>query len=272
MKYKMIFSDFDGTLLRDDLTVSEKSKKAIKDYIERGGKFVLCTGRMPNPMVRWINELGLMDMCIPVVGFNGAVEMDKDGKYLHREDIDHDVALKIVKRIEMIGDVYFHFYGDEYVYIEKEHPINTQYVYFTGVKCKVVGKLSKFLEDNPTFRPIKILTVIKPEQVKMMDEIFDNMDLPGVFHIMSSHEYYEFCPVTAGKGLGMERVAKKLGVSLDDVIAIGDNQNDIAMIQKAGLGVAVANARKETLEQADYVTLSNDDDGVAHVIEKFCKE
>jgi hydroxymethylpyrimidine pyrophosphatase-like HAD family hydrolase len=70
----------------------------------------------------------------------------------------------------------------------------------------------------------------------------------------------------------MERVAKKLGVSLDDVIAIGDNQNDIAMIQKAGLGVAVANARKETLEQADYVTLSNNDDGVAHVIEKFCKE
>ena len=272
MKYKMIFSDFDGTLLRDDLTVSEKSKEAIRNYVKRGGKFVLCTGRMPNPMVRWIKEIGLEDMSIPVVGFNGAVDMDKDGKYLHSESIDHDVALKIVKKVETLGDVYFHFYGEDWVYIEKEHPINTQYVFFTGVKCKVVGKLSKFLEDNPSFRPIKILTVIKPGQEKMMDEIFDNMDLPGVFHIMSSHEYYEFCPVTAGKGRGMARVAKKYGIPLDEVIAIGDNQNDVAMIKAAGLGVAVANARKETIDSADFVTLSNNDDGVAHVIEKFCKE
>ena len=101
MKYKMIFSDFDGTLLRDDLTVSDKNKKAIKDYVERGGKFVVCTGRMPNPMMNWIDELGLKDMPIPVVGFNGGVEMDASGRYLHKEDIDHDVALKIVKKAEI---------------------------------------------------------------------------------------------------------------------------------------------------------------------------
>lgn len=108
MKYELIFCDFDGTLLRNDFTVGEKSVKAIKDYISRGGNFVICTGRMSRSMDGWLDYLGIRNQRIAVAGFQGTHIADTSGKLLYCDYIDPDSVYKIMELGKRLG-VYTHF-------------------------------------------------------------------------------------------------------------------------------------------------------------------
>jgi len=97
MKYELIFCDFDGTLLRNDFTVGEKSVKAIKDYISRGGNFVVCTGRMSRSMDGWLDYLGIGKQRIAVAGFQGTHIADTSGNLLYCNYISPDSVYKIME-------------------------------------------------------------------------------------------------------------------------------------------------------------------------------
>ncbi len=271
MKYKMIFSDFDGTIASDDHGISEENKRAIKEYQERGGVFVLCSGRAPIPAWVIVEQLGIENNEIPIAGLNGALVFNKSKEVVYKSPIKNESAITIVKEAEK-RNIYCHIYDEVSAIISEVHPINVDYKKITQIDLKVVGKISDYLIANPSFDPVKILYVIAPEQKEELDKLYDELNLTDVLHVMSNDNFYEFVSVDAGKEKAMEFVAKKYGVPLSEVIAIGDNLNDKAMIEKAGLGVAIGNGRAETIAVADYVAPSNNESAIAHVIDKFCKE
>ncbi|MDR0426490.1 MAG: Cof-type HAD-IIB family hydrolase [Clostridiales bacterium] len=269
MRYKLILSDIDGTLIKDDLSVSEENKAAIAAFRARGGQFVICTGRLIESVRGFIDGLSLNEQKIAAVGLQGAVIKDSAGKLLCCRAMDADTAFRIVRYAEETG-TYCHIYDSDRVYIPAHNEINRMYAYFTGAPLCEKGVLSAYIRQN-RFAPIKVMLVIERGSEDRYFKAFGEMGLVGVKNIMSSDTYFEFVSDKAGKGEGLLAAAAYLGIDPAETIAIGDNMNDIEMIETAGLGVAVKNAIPALKNAADLVTeRDNNESAVAEVIRRFC--
>ena len=269
MKYKLVVSDFDGTLLKDDLTVSQRSIDSIKKYIALGGNFIVCTGRMVQSLDKWVKILGLDKEKIATIGFQGALVSDSQGNILHHQTIDYLEAYDIIKLSEDLG-VYSHIYDDKNLYVARPEPVNIEYCEITDIEMKVVGKLSDFILKNK-FSPTKMMWVIQPKDTEKYETLMkDRLKTSHCF--MSSDTYLEFIAKDSSKGNAIKVACDILGIDLDDCIALGDQMNDLSMINTAGVGIAMANSRQEVLDKADYVTKSNNEDGVALVLEKIIED
>ena len=134
-----------------------------------------------------------------------------------------------------------------------------------GLKAKVISNI----RDNLTFSPHKILfaadSEILEENIPFLVENFENV----TSQVRSHRNYYEIMPKGLSKGNSLLEIAKVYDIDQADIIAFGDEMNDFTMIEVAGVGVAMANAVDEIKEIADYVTLSNDEDGIGDYLEKF---
>ncbi len=269
MKYDLVFSDFDGTLLKDDLTVDKSTADAIRDYISRGGHFVVCTGRMARSMDGWLDYLGIGKQRIAVVGFQGSFVPNTDGNVLYECTVPHASVDKILCFAEK-HNLYVHFYDAEYVYVSEINDINLEYKRITQVPLKSVGNLREYLHANPNLSVLKAMIMVDPTDAKRVYAECDKEEFGEVDHYMSSDSYLEFASIYGGKGTGLKKVAELYGVPIEKTIAIGDSQNDISMLKAAGLAIAVGNARADVKAVADYVTVTNDEGAVKAVLEKFC--
>lgn len=270
MKYDLIFSDYDGTLLGADGVVGERSAAAIRGYVRRGGNFVVCTGRMNDSIGADVRRrLGIENELIPVVGFQGAYIVDGRDNPLYADGLSPDNVIRIIRRAEELG-LHVHTYDPDTVYIGRADEIMLKYNRVTGARFCEVGDLAAFVDAHRDKVYPKTMVVAAEGEGERAKKQFDCVDLPGVEHYMSSPTYIEFMSITAGKGNALRRVAAALGVPIGRTIAVGDNQNDISMIRAAGLGVAVGNALDCVKAVADYVTPVGDADPLAHIIEKFC--
>lgn len=268
MKYKVILCDFDGTLATTDKRITDFTVQTIKEYVARGGIFIICTGRMHISAVKYTKILGTEHQKISVVSMQGACIKDKDGETLSSVYLKDETALKVIEYFENKNE-YVHVYSDEAVLVEDFNEINLTYQKLCSVPLKKVGKISDYVR-KAHHKCIKVLAVIPPEKSKFYLDEFDKMKFDDAKYFMASRSYFETVSKGAGKEEGLKEVCKILGVDKSEVMAFGDNGNDLAMIKEAGFGVAVANAREEVKNVADYVCESNDDDGVAKTIRKFC--
>jgi Cof subfamily protein (haloacid dehalogenase superfamily) len=198
----------------------------------------------------------------------GANVIDKDGRFLYSEYLSDETTLKVVEYFESMGE-YVHVYGDNEVLVEEYNEINLAYQKLCNVPLKKVGKISEFLKKTK-HKSLKVLAVIPMDKVAFYLSEFEKMNLPDAKYFMASRTYFETVSKKAGKEEGLKKVCELLGVNKSEVMAFGDNGNDMEMIREAGFGVAVANAREEVKAAADYVCESNDEDGVAKTIRKFC--
>ena len=268
IKYKAIFCDLDGTLLFDHKTITEYTKRVIKEYTLRGGIFIINTGRMDMSSREFAEELGTINQPISVISLQGSMIMDNNGKIIHRAMIDNETAVKIIKIMESRG-VYVQSYDDDGVFVKELDEISLNYKQICNANLKIVGCVSEHLEKTK-LDSFKILSVIPANEAEAYMKEFDELKIEGVDHFMASKTYFEFVSKNAGKEKGMKTACDMLGLSLDEVMAFGDNGNDVEMIRQAGFGVAVDNAREEAKAVASYVCESNEEDGVAKTIEKFC--
>ncbi len=271
MKYKVLALDFDGTLLRSDGTVSERSLKAIKKFKDAGGKAFLCTGRMYAAIRPEAEKAGLTG---DIYCYQGAALYDvTSGQRKAHVPVPNKYLQELCTYLEEKG-VYFQTYLDDVVFCEKFCEKGDHYfVNFGGGARFATGvPLSAYFMKHPEARPTKVLAIAEPEEVNVMiEELSDKFD--GMLRVMCSNsDFLEIVAWRAGKGNAILSYCKANGFEPSDVVAFGDSINDIPMIQTAGLGVAVANAREELREVADYITLSNDEDGVAEVIEKIIED
>ena len=264
-KYRLIVSDFDGTLRRTEGGISEGNIRAIADYAAAGGIFALCTGRMASSIRPYAEKLGLQGL---IAAYQGAIiEEIGSGKLVRDMRIPNDRAAEVCRALEKDG-YHIHVYDGDVFYCNRQDELLRQYEKICGVKAGIAPQISAEVEKKGIC-PHKILIMCVPQDRANAYEKIRNL-FGGELYVTTSSEYLvEIVVKGSDKGGALEYLAEYYGIPLSQTIAIGDNINDLPMIEKAGLGIAVKNAENKLKEAAGYVTRTCDEDGVAHVIRKF---
>lgn len=270
MKYKMIASDYDGTIYPFDAKeVPLYTKKMIHRYIEKGGKFILSTGRIFSSIKKEAERLGLSGELICLQG--SAIYSLDSGELLFEESMDTDIAAEVLRYGESEGRVCQAYFGKDY-YTQKENDFTCYYSKYCNVLPVYTGiKLSEYVKINK-IRPFKIIIITEPAEsvkaLKNIKEYFgDSVDVS-----QSGPMYVEIVSAKSGKGNAVKKIASHYGIDMDNVAVFGDALNDISMLKVAGLSVAVDNAMNEVKAVASLITDSAEDSGVAKVIEKILND
>ena len=271
MKYKLAISDFDGTLLRDDDTISPRTVSAIKNFLQNGGVFTVATGRMIRSIHARLPDLGLGDIPIPLMGHQGALVIDSvTGEELIRKDLSNDSAIALVKECIERG-LYVQIYVDpERLLVAKYDKISEAYHKATRIRAEEVGCLVQYLQRTRVSCN-KILAVADPDKsLDIMRQL--ESKYPDIMFSISHPTFVEMVNGESGKGNAARFVARRMGIGMDEVVGFGDSINDISLIGAVGRGIAVANARDELKAVADEVSqYTNNQDCVARVLEEIVR-
>lgn len=265
LKYKIIVSDADGTLLNKKREISQRTKDLIKKYMEYGGIFTLATGRMEISAKKYMDLLELKDL---VILYNGSKLVDlKNDITVYEKKLELNIAKKA---LEVLQEYKFNVfvYLNKNIYVNEINDVVETYMEKDGVTCKSVGNLFQFLSEAPT----KILII--GDESKFEDLIFKvNIAISGEINsVHSEKKYLEILPEGVSKGEALRQMANFYNIPLSQVIAIGDDLNDLSMIKAAGLGVVMKNGNPLLFKEADYITESNENDGVGEVIRFVLEE
>ena len=260
MAYKLIAIDMDGTLFTDDKEITERSLKAMHDAEAAGAYVVLASGRMAANVKELAKSLGLNS---PAICGGGSQVVDKDYNIIHTCYIKPEIAKQVMDTCKELG-LYFQIFEDGNFIFEKHTPYSDIYHGISGLNP---------VEDPDIFKrevvnTPKILLIEEAERLQQVQEIL-KVRFPMLNIGRSRPTFLELNNPEGNKGVALKVLAEKLGLSQDELIAIGDNQIDAPMIEYAGLGVAVGNALDEIKAISQYVSADNNHEGVTEVIEKF---
>lgn len=267
MRYRLLALDLDDTLLDENSRISSRNRETIQKALEKGIRLVIATGRMFKTSVPYLSELGLNDDR-PIINYHGAlVKKSRSKEILLQRPIDKDIALSIAEEGER-SKLHVSFFVDDDLYVGKETEQSRFYQTLAKIEVNEVGCLSKFIEEQD-YRPTK-MSIIRWDGT--LDATEDKLKerFGSKLSILQSRPYFlEITDRQATKGQTLQWFAEREGIKREEIIAFGDGHNDLDMISYAGLGIAVANARPALLEVADYITTSNNEDGVAAALERF---
>ena len=270
-KIKMIGLDMDGTLLTTEKKLTAYTKEVLKKALEQGIEVVLSTGRSITGIPEELLEMPGMRYAVTI---NGARIIDlQENKVIHENTLSMETALKL---LDIIGeyDAIQEAFIDSVCYSSEDklshandyflHPSIAEYVLKSrtpvgDVRATVVEKNQPVDKVNGMFRTVED----KRSSYELLTKV------PGVVVVSSLGNNWEINAEGTDKGSAMLKLGELLGIRKEEIMACGDGMNDIAMLEAVGLGVAMANADPDVKEAADYITASNDEDGVAKAIEKF---
>lgn len=269
---KCLFLDLDGTLLRDDKSLSGVNYRAIQDALARGHRAVITTGRPLKSALIQAQRLGLTGQGCYVIAMNGGMVWDCAGeRELFRQSMAWDDLYALFDEANRRG-VFLQTYDDRDVVVERCNDNETVRRY-----CAPIQMDSRVVEDvrrGLTVPPVKAMAIDFSHRAPV--EAFEGWIHREMSHrldcFFSSPYYLEIVPAGMNKGTALTAMCDRLGIPLRDAVAVGDAANDIPMIQAAGVGVAMANADPAVKAAAAAVTCrDNNHDGVAEVVERFLK-
>lgn len=264
-KYKMIVLDLDDTLLKKDGTISDITKEKLKKAQSKGVKIVLASGRPTFAILKIANELELKKSGGYIISYNGARIIDcVTDEELYSANISKDQIHKLYDMSKREGAFIQTYMGDniiaseanEYTDIEKE---------ITGMEIIVADDFKEYVSQDV----VKAIVLQHPDRLKEIEEMWKDEIKDSLYMTISKPFFLEFMNKEVDKSKSIERLSNMLGITMDEVIAIGDSYNDMSMIKAAGLGVAMKNAVEAVKNIANYITADNENDGVAKVIDKF---
>lgn len=272
MKYKLICTDMDGTLLSDAHTVPEENKQALRKAAELGVRIAITTGRLFTSAKQYSEVIGVK---APIISSNGAYIREKDkNEVIYQSNLNEDQLDRIYKVIKKYKlKTYFNTFDT----VIAEEIISTEYGYKVSNK-EVEEDLRVKFEEGIDFREafkkyeghILKAICIEEEDMNKLQKAKEELRKYEDLEVVSSwsNNFEVMCAGTS-KGMAVKRLAEMLGISREEIICIGDSENDISMLEYAGLGIAMGNAGDNIKEIADYVTDTNTNFGVAKAIEKF---
>ncbi len=266
MKYRMIAVDLDGTLLTDDKRISRGNSEALRRANDAGIHIVISTGRAWPGVREFAGQLGIS---APVITSNGAMIIDANsGEILLKRDLEEEDARVIAAegRKRLTSQIVWsnkRLFG-----LPVDERLADYSRRFGKIPAKPLPPLSDVLRDGIS----KFLWYDEPERIDRFQREMRELLPPSVTVCKSLPEFLEFFHGEVSKARGLARVAEYFGVSMDEVIAVGDADNDLPMLTEAGLAVAMGNATESVKSVADFVTETNENDGVAHVIARFLSQ
>jgi Cof subfamily protein (haloacid dehalogenase superfamily) len=258
---KLVVADLDGTLIHSK-GFTKETLKTVKKLHEKGVIFTIATGRHILTAKKYIDEI---DIQHPVIYSNGAYIYDhKNQKVIHQALIDKKTALKTMEVCES-NNLDFILYTVDHVYATKKARDNL---------ISMIGKYDiEVLSENELKSSVKngaIKILVFDSDVERIKEARIILSqIHGVYLLQSSKNYLDIGHHSVNKGSALSILAKYLNVSLEDTMAIGDQENDIKMIQVAGVGVAMGDGNPLLKDEADYITKPFDEDGFSYAVEKY---
>lgn len=263
---KIIISDYDRTLLREDGTISERSKETIQKIKDAGILFGIATGRKSDNIFPALKNEGLFDICDVIISANGAEIYDKKTQEIeHSHWITRETISKINDHFKQRENIVYFLEDETTLRTAKENVSATRISDKMGLDLEYVS-----IDDIADIEYPKVLFSVTEEDQKWMDEfVSKNQNLYGTYGFSTHKEVYEFVDVRVSKFKALAEYCEKYDIDIMSVLSFGDSNNDLELLEKSGRGVAVKNATAEAVEVSDYITKSNDEDGVAHYIEKY---
>jgi Cof subfamily protein (haloacid dehalogenase superfamily) len=269
---KLLIVDIDGTIAGKSNQVSNRVKQAIKAAQSQGVRVGIATGRMYKSALRFHHEIGAD---IPIMAYQGAWIQDPATGITHRHlPVPVEIARELIDYFEqshLLAKLSVHVYRDDCLYVRDINADTELYIGRSGIGVSPVADLRTVLTDRPT----KILAM--SEDVDLIQELL--LDLrqryaPTELHVTTSVPIFlETTQSGVNKATAIDYVAKellgKLNINTENILAIGDNYNDVEMLAYAGIGVAMGNAPEDVQSIADWVAPDIESDGVAVAIEKF---
>ena len=273
MDYKLICIDMDGTLLNDKKEVSEENLITLKKASEKGVKIAVCTGRL-FASARYYAEL--IGVKAPVIASNGAYIREKD-----RDEVIYELSLGVekCKKIQQIVSKY-----NFNVFYNKHDSVITKDGFKEGNTYAAMNKILpdryriKLINTNEINRIIldegddilKCICISDNNDYESLDKARKEILGVGGFEVVSSNtDNIEIMSKGVAKGRAVKVLGDFYNLSSSEIICIGDNENDLSMIEYAGMGIAMGNATDKVKKIANYITDTNNNSGVAKAIEKF---
>lgn len=271
-KIRMIGLDLDGTLLNEKKEITPYTADVLTRAIESGVTVLAATGRPITGVPKKVLDFPGMRY---VLTANGGRIIDKEqNKILYEELVPHETAIKILKVFEKY-DSFREIYFDGLGYVQEEQLTRIQDYYHTGPMVEYIAATRRGVSDiwekmdemkGHGLDKVHGVFMDENERLQALSELREIGDLE-ITNALGNN--LEVNAPGVNKGQGLIRLGKMLGIKREEIMAFGDGTNDLKMIQEVGLGVAMENGFEEVKNAADYVTCSNDEDGVAKAIEKF---
>jgi len=276
LNFQLIALDIDGTLLNEHKEITSANQEALRIFQEAGGKVVLTSGRIPRSIF-W--HIQLLDLNTPYAALNGAV-------IGNGEQIASGVAFSRGVVLDFLAycqshDLYSHIYSDQSMVFDtpahwNEHWAERNLARLEGQQppTEWVRRVREYcpalrVDDlvewvKKTREPIYKLAVLSENS--LLETARDLGQIPGLSVTSSDPRNLEICPANVSKGAALRQIAELLAIRPEQIMAVGDNYNDLSLFEVAGLSVAMGNAPERVKQQAQVVTKSNCESGVAWAI------
>lgn len=261
---KMIATDIDGTILKWSYDFNPEIKKCIKELQQKGIKVVLVTGRMHCAALGIAKELGIDT---PIVSYQGGMvkEICNCNDVLYRKDMNPDRAFEIITWARE-NNVHINLYMDDVLYVEEDTETVRKYTDARFIDYKVCS-----FDDIKIENVNKILAIDFADADRVTGWVNELSSKYSDLYIIKSTPYFcEIANKDATKGCAVEFLQKKWGLKKEEILAIGDQDNDIELLRAGGIKVAMGNATDELKACADYITDTVENDGWLKAVKKFC--
>ena len=267
IKYPLIISDFDGTLVNDDGTITNENKRAISQYIADGGKFAISTGRLHYGILSRAKELGLNGV---ISCSQGALILDlQTQEVLLNGTLTNEQTVEICKKMEELH-LHIHLYAFDAYYVNMDDDALKLYKKLVRFEPTLVldTPLSEYAKKH-NLCAYKLIAIVDPRDNKKIINALEKENFKDCLVTKSADFFIEVVNAKYSKGTAVEFLANYYNVPLEQTVGIGDQWNDLPMIQAVGVGVAVKNADNLLKEHAVQLAYTNEESAVAKVIEMY---
>ncbi|CUH94373.1 hypothetical protein P22_0439 [Propionispora sp. 2/2-37] len=262
MTIKLVALDLDDTLLDSKRRVSPRAKQAIRAAVAQGVMVTVATGRMHSSALPYAKQL---ELDVPIITYNGAlIKASLSGEVLSNRPVPRQVMDEILALFREKG-WYLQLHIDDVLYVKEYNDRVRLYEETAGVKAEVVGDRFYTIPGEAS----KMLTIAEADTIQEIQKVMGKRFAGRLSMAVSKPQYLEMTQLGVNKGWALHFLAQKLNIGPESVMAVGDSQNDLDMIEYAGWGVAMGNASERVKAAAQAVTRGHDEDGVAEAIEKY---
>ncbi|MCP0886329.1 Cof-type HAD-IIB family hydrolase [Ligilactobacillus sp. WILCCON 0076] len=285
---QIIASDMDGTLLNDEMVISDYNAKAIKQAQSQGVHFIISTGRAINEIKPLLDKVNIS---CPMITINGAQMYDENGKLTKTVALTDQLANKICSTLKKSG-LYFELVTTTGVYsdnkakrianfaelLSRVSPDTPYKLAVTLASARMELMNINYVDDyftliNDPHMSILKIVAFSQEGPKVLNPLREEISKnPALKVTASSDSNIEINSINAQKGIALQSFADSLNIPLDNVMAIGDNNNDVSMLKVAGISYAMSNGSIEVKRLANRLAKNNTEDGVGKAIEEILQE
>ena len=265
--YKAVFLDMDGTLLRSDHSVSEETKAMIRDLTTKGVSVTLVSARPLNAVLPTFQSLGLHAHA-PIITLNGSYIVEQ-GKPIFEARVDLDITAKVTELVRPFkATIAYYLQREWFAEVSDAWTDHEQRIMDVPLEIAPIGELIQGWK-NRDIAPNKMMVMSEAPNISDIQQHLRSIYNGRLNIYPSKATYLEVMDTRGSKVNAVRFVSERFGVKPDEIIAMGDNYNDVEMIGFAGMGVAMGNAPDDIKAKAKYVTDTNNNDGVRKALEKF---